>query len=75
MRVVAVASDRELQRFAVGWVFSVARMPDDDMKDLLQSHYPTVAQVMHRREEHEIASGHSLKGWETFLNYAPEESE
>jgi len=71
MRELAASSDRELHEFGIRWVFSVAGMPDDEMEALLKSHYPTVAGVMRRREEHETATGHSLKGWATLLNYAP----
>ncbi len=73
MRDAAASAGRELKEFGISWVFSVAGMPDDEKDVLLKSHYPTVAEVTRKREEHENATGHSLKGWETFLNYAPDD--
>ena len=70
LRSVAVSSGRDFVQFGVGWVFSVAAMPDDEMKGLLQSHYPKLAEANRKREEHEAASGHSLKGWWMLSQYS-----
>lgn len=70
-RNVAVCSGRDVGRFAVDWVFSVATMPDDQMKVLMDAHYPTVIEADRKREAHEIATGHSLKSWRMLLQYGP----
>ena len=70
LRSVAASSGRDVVQFGVGWVFSVAAMPDDEMKALLQSHYPKFAEANRKREEHEAASGHSLKGWWMLSQYS-----
>jgi hypothetical protein len=75
LRDVAVSSGRDLRQFGVGWVFSVATMPDDEMRDLLELHYPKLAEVKRKREDHETASGHSLKGWWMLSHYASDETE
>ena len=75
LRDVAASSGRDVRQFGVGWVFSVANMPDQEMRMLLESHYPTVAEARRRREEHEKTSGHSLNRWYMLLNYAPDETE
>jgi hypothetical protein len=75
VRNVAVCSGRNVGQFAVDWVFSVATMPDEEMKVLLDSHYPTVIEVDRKREAHEIATGHSLKSWRMLLHYDPTERE
>jgi hypothetical protein len=72
---VAVSSDRDVLQCGIRWVFSVATMPDDEMKHLLDSHYPTVAEAMRRRVDHERASGHSLKGWWILRHYGFDERE
>jgi len=74
-RNVAVCSGRKVRQFAVDWVFSVATMPDDEMKVLLDAHYPTVIEVDRKREAHEFATGHSLKSWRTLLQYDPGDRE
>jgi hypothetical protein len=75
LRDVAVSSGRDLRQFGVGWVFSVATMPDDEMRVLLKSHYPTVAEAKRRGEEHETASGHCLRAWWMLLQYSSDEPE
>jgi hypothetical protein len=75
LRDVAATSGRDARQLGVRWVFSVAEMPDQEMRFLLESHYPNVAAARRRREEHERASGHSLKGWYMLLSYAPGETE
>ena len=70
LRSVAASSGRDFVEFGIGWVFSVAAMPEDEMKVLLQSHYPRLAEANRKREEHEAASGHSLKGWWMLSQYA-----
>ena len=74
-REVADKSGRDVREFGLTWVFSVANMPDEDMKLLLESHYPTLAKAKRRREEHEKASGHSPHGWYMLTHYAPDEPE
>jgi hypothetical protein len=68
---VAQASGVDVMAFDVHWVFSLAAMPDADMKALLEFHYPQVREAMNRREEHERASGHSVMGtvWWTPRSY------
>jgi len=65
----ADSAGRDAAQFAIGWVFSVAKMPDDEMKTLLDAHYPTVSDANRKREAHETASGHSLKGWWVLSHY------
>jgi hypothetical protein len=72
---VAHASGRDIQQFGVNWVFSVASMPDDEMKALMDAHHPHLAEATRRRIEHEAASGHSLKGWWMAMQYAPQDQE
>jgi hypothetical protein len=72
---VAATSGRDFRQLGLRWVFSVAEMPDEEMRTLLESHYPKVAEAKQRREEHEKASGHSLSGWYMFLHYAPREAD
>ena len=64
---------RDARQFAVRWVFSVAEMPDSEMKALLDTHYPKTADANRKREVHEAASGHSLDGWWAFPQYFPDE--
>jgi hypothetical protein len=75
LREVADRSGRDFRQFGLRWVFSVATMPDEEMKVLLESHYPKVAEARRTREQHEKASGHSLSGWYMFPNDAPNELE
>ena len=65
MRNVAAASGRDVHQLKVGWVFSIANMPDDQMSAVPESHYPEVARARRRRDEHEGATGHSVRlhGW------------
>ena len=70
LRSVAATSGRDFFQFGVRWVFSVAAMPDDEMKVLLHSHYPKLAEANRKREAHEAASGHSLKGWWMLSQYS-----
>jgi hypothetical protein len=72
---VARASGRDIQQFGIDWVFSIAAMPDDEMKALMDAHHPHLAEATRLRLEHEAASGHSLKGWWIALQYAPYERE
>lgn len=64
---------RDARQFAVRWVFSVAEMPDSEMKALLDTHYPKVADANRKREAHETASGHSLDGWWMLSQYIPDQ--
>jgi hypothetical protein len=57
---VANASGVDVFQFDVHWVFSLAEMPDRDMKSLLDSHYPQVREAMQLRTEHERLTGHSV---------------
>jgi hypothetical protein len=68
MHDVAASSGRDLRQFGVSWVFSIAEMPNAEMRYVLDSHYPHVAEARREGEEHEAASGHSLKGWWPILN-------
>jgi len=64
---------RDARQFAVRWVFSVAEMPDAEMRALLDTHYPKVADANRKREAHETASGHSLEGWWALSQYIADE--
>jgi len=75
LRDVARASGRDIKQFGVDWVYSVAAMPDDEMKALLDAHHPHLAEVTRQRLAHEAASGHSLKGWWMAFQYTPYEPE
>jgi hypothetical protein len=59
---VANASGADVMAFDVHWVFSLAAMPDADMKKLLEFHYPQVREAILQRDEHERVSGHSVMG-------------
>jgi len=72
---VAASSGRDARQFGIGWVFSVASMPDDEMKALIDSHHPRFADAARRRDDHEAATGHSLKAWWVLLQYAPDDSD
>ena len=66
LQSVAASSGRDPDRLRLGWVSSVAAMPDDEMKALLDTHYPTVARVNRERADHEAATGHVVPlhaGW------------
>jgi hypothetical protein len=75
MQQVAAASGRNVQQLNVGWVFSIANMPDDEMNAVLESHYPEVTRARRRRHEHEAATGHSvpLHGWSSNAFYRDDE--
>jgi len=73
LRTVAAASGRDLFQFKVGWVFSIATMADEEMRALLDAHYPNVARANREREAHEAATGHSLSGWWILSQYVPDE--
>jgi hypothetical protein len=77
MQQVAAASGRNIQQLKMGWVFSIANMPDDEMKTVLESHYPEVARVRRLCDEHEGATGHSvlLHGWSSSSLYGDDESD
>ena len=66
---------RDFFQFGVRWVFSVATMPDNEMKVLLDSHYPTLAEANRKRAQHETATGHCLRGWWMASQYMPDETE
>jgi hypothetical protein len=70
LRSVAASSGRDFVQFGIGWVFSIAAMPEDEMKVLLHSHYPMLAEANRKRAQHEAASGHSLKGWWMLSQYS-----
>ena len=75
VRELAAESGRDIRQFGLRWVFSLAEMPDDEMKALLDAHYPKLSVARHASEEHETATGHSLKGWWAALPYWPDEPE
>jgi len=75
LRNIVVASGRNVSEFRIGWIFSIANMPDDEMRALLESHYPQLAEAKRRSEEHETASGHSLRAWWMASNYMADETE
>src|SRR5262245_29124190 len=69
LRDVADSSGRDLMEFGIHWVFSLAAMPDEEMRALLETHRPRFALAMRKAAEHERTSGHSLKAWWTVLQY------
>jgi hypothetical protein len=60
LREVAASSGRDTHHLAISWVFSVASMPEHEMKTLLDSHYPRLTQATQQRDKHRQASGHSV---------------
>lgn len=56
-------------------MFSLAEMPDEEMRVLLDAHYPRVSAARQQSEAHETATGHSLKGWWVALQYSSDEPE
>src|SRR5262245_2879121 len=61
----AESSGRDARKMGTAWVFSVAEMPAQEMRTLLQAHYPTVTDARREQTEHEAATGHSVRlhGW------------
>jgi hypothetical protein len=57
---VALSSGRDPLKLAIHWIFSMAEMPDVEMKALLQSHYPRVAEAQRNKQQHETTTGHSV---------------
>jgi len=68
---MSTASGRDLRHVGISWVRSVATMPDDEMKALLESHYPASAEAQQKCTQHEAATGHSVKAWYMLSNYTP----
>ena len=66
---VARTSGCGVREFGVGWVLSVASMPGEEMRGLLKSDDPSLEEATRRRDAHEAATGHSLKGWWMFAQY------
>jgi hypothetical protein len=54
----AEASGRDPEKFLRRWVNSVAQMPDDEFESLQWAHYPRVAEVGRRWQEHATRAGH-----------------
>lgn len=66
LQSVAASSGRDPDQLRLGWVSSIAAMSDDEMRTLLDAHYPTVARVNRDRASHEAATGHVVPlhaGW------------
>ncbi|PYR10880.1 MAG: hypothetical protein DMG00_11175 [Acidobacteria bacterium] len=65
MQSVAETSGRDIRQLNVGWIRSIASMPDHEMTAVLQSHYLDVAKIQQQQQEHETATGHSVRlhGW------------
>ena len=63
MQDVAASSGRDIRQFGISWVFSIAEMPSAELRCLLDSHYPRVAEARREGQEHAAASGHSLESW------------
>lgn len=61
MQSVATASGRDIGQMRIGWVRSIASMPEDQMRALLDSHDPEFADIKRRRAEHECATGHRVR--------------
>jgi hypothetical protein len=75
IRDLAAVSGRDLRQVGVKWVFSLAAMPDEEMRALLDVHYPQVSAARRKSEEHESATCHSLIGWWAALPYWSDEQE
>jgi hypothetical protein len=56
----AYASGKEVLEFDLHWVLSLAGMPDEELKGLLDLHYPQVKAAMTQRTEHEQLTGHTV---------------
>ena len=72
---VAASSGRDPRQLVVGWVSSLAAMPDTEMTTLLEAHYPEVARAKRQRDQHQAATGHIVPlhaGW-TLTAYFGEE--
>jgi hypothetical protein len=65
LEAVAAASGRDSQRMKVDWIFSIAEMPDDETRVLLEAQYPRVAEARRNQERHRAITGHWLgsRGW------------
>jgi hypothetical protein len=65
LRETAESSGRDVERFRTAWVQSVAKMPEREMRTLLQAHYPSAIEARRQKAEHEAATGHSVRlhGW------------
>jgi hypothetical protein len=65
LEAVAASSGRDPRRMKVDWIFSIAEMPDDETRVLLEAQYPRVAKARRNQERHRATTGHSLgsRGW------------
>ena len=66
-QATARAAGVSTRHFALQWVTSLARMPDDEFETLQSARYPHVADVRRRWEEHAASAGHPTlgSGWRT----------
>jgi hypothetical protein len=61
MERLAETSGRDVNQVRLDWVRSIATMPDEEMNTLLDSHYAEAAKLKPQREQHEHATGHSIR--------------
>jgi len=76
MESVAATSGRNMSQVRVDWVRSIGSMADDEMNSLLESHYPEATKVKQQREQHESATGHSVRlhgAWALYGDPDPDE--
>jgi hypothetical protein len=71
LRETARSSGRDVDEMRTSWVFSISRMPSDEMRTILQGHYPRATQARRKKTEHEAATGHSvyMHGWRGVLGF------
>jgi hypothetical protein len=58
LREVAIGTGRNPRGFSQEWVFSVAKMPDNEMRAVLELQYPRTSETQRKRSEHERLTGH-----------------
>jgi hypothetical protein len=65
---VAISSGRDPRKIGLGWIFSRAEMPNDELQASLGFHYPRVAETRRRKKAHESTTGHSTFEWSLGFN-------
>src|SRR5437762_193314 len=56
----ADSSGRDLDSMRDAWLATVSRMPPDEMRTVLQAHYPRTAEARRKMIEHQAVSEHSV---------------
>jgi hypothetical protein len=58
---MARSTGREPEEMRNVWLWSVMKMPDDEMQTMIRAHTPRATEQRRRKKsDHEIATGHSV---------------